>query len=418
MRARLTGGLVKELEAKDRAFEVVDTEIAGLILRVEVSGVMTYYFRYRLPNGRRRIRLGPADRLTVTQARELARRQANEVAGGNDPQAEKKAARTGSLGAYLDGPYQSKIAHLKSRDTMTKTLKRDFAGFMSMPLSTITAWRLEKWRRARLEKGMAAASCNRPLSYLKALMNHARRAGIIKVNPVSEVKSLKEDNGRVRFLSPDERTRLYAALEAREDAARAARVRHNLWLKERGVDPLPGLEGRFCDHLPPLVTLALNTGLRRGELFQLQWADINMSTRLLTVRADAAKSGRARHIPLNESAMDALDKWQSQAGGSALVFPSKTGGVMDNVQTAWERLRKSAGLEDFNFHDMRHDFASRLVAGGVALNTVRELLGHRDFSTTLRYAHLAPGVTAAAVAILDNIAVGAVESTTSESKTA
>jgi len=70
---------------------------------------------------------------------------------------------------------------------------------------------------------------------------------------------------------------------------------------------------------------------------------------------------------------------------------------MTDVKTAWLELLKSAGIVGFRWHDMRHDFASRLVMAGVPLNTVRDLLGHADIKMTLRYAHLAPDSKAAAV---------------------
>ena len=84
------------------------------------------------------------------------------------------------------------------------------------------------------------------------------------------------------------------------------------------------------------------------------------------------------------------------------MFPSpKGGGMMDNCKSAWEHLLKDAGIEGFRWHDMRHDFASRLVMAGVDLNTVRELLGHADLKMTLQYAHLAPEAKAQAVEALD-----------------
>jgi integrase len=101
------------------------------------------------------------------------------------------------------------------------------------------------------------------------------------------------------------------------------------------------------------------------------------------------------HIPMNETLTHTLTKWkeQTRGDGEKLVFPSpKSGEVMDNCKSAWAKLLKDAGITNFRWHDMRHDFASHLVMNGVDLNTVREFMGHADLKMTLRYAHLAPAV--------------------------
>jgi integrase len=106
---------------------------------------------------------------------------------------------------------------------------------------------------------------------------------------------------------------------------------------------------------------------------------------------------------MNDFVIETLNAWRKQTGGkdSDLVFPSpKTGKIMDNCNRAWKKLLKGAGIESFRWHDMRHDFASQLVMKGADLNTVRELMGHSDMKMTLRYAHLAPKVRRAAVALL------------------
>jgi integrase len=194
------------------------------------------------------------------------------------------------------------------------------------------------------------------------------------------------------------------ALDEREKEMRQARQSHNEWLDEREYEKVPGYQ-HFTDHLKPMILLSLSTGIRQGTLFGLEWGDINFVERILTLRDEIEKSDKTRHTFLNDTVYDVLSKWKAQSpqtGPNALVFPSpRTGKRIDNCDSAWEALLKRAKIENFRWHDMRHDFASQLVIAGVDLNTVRELMGHADLKMTLRYAHLAPENKLQAVKVLD-----------------
>ena len=127
-----------------------------------------------------------------------------------------------------------------------------------------------------------------------------------------------------------------------------------------------------------MVLLSLNTGLRRGELFNLEWRDINSSLSLLTVRSEGAKSGRTRHIPLKGISREVVEKWKQQTAGKGLVFHSPlTGKRFVDAKEAWKNLMLEAQITNYRWHDMRHSFASKLVMAEVNLNTVSELLGQR-----------------------------------------
>jgi integrase len=143
--------------------------------------------------------------------------------------------------------------------------------------------------------------------------------------------------------------------------------------------------------LEPLVLLSINTGVRRGEAFNLTWADVDLKNKLITVEGDTSKSGQTRHIPLNREALDTLTNWKEQGEGKGFVFPGQNGNRLDNVKKSWGNLLDLAKVVSFRWHDLRHTFASKLVMAGVPLNTVRDLMGHSDIKMTLRYAHLAPG---------------------------
>jgi len=173
----------------------------------------------------------------------------------------------------------------------------------------------------------------------------------------------------------------------------AERQRYIEHCKARGLPLLAIRTEEYTDHIRPIVLLALNTGLRRGEIFHLRWGDINLNTKWLTVAGKTSKNNQTRQIPLNIEAMHVLECWRQQCGTVA--------GIADKppttITTVWRSVSARAGLEDFHFHDLRHHFASRLVQSGVDLNSVRELLGHAEITMALRYAHLAPGGLALAV---------------------
>ena len=226
---------------------------------------------------------------------------------------------------------------------------------------------------------------------------------ILDRHPLAGLKLASVDRiGRLRFLSPDEETRLLAALTARDDARRDARAHHNEWLRERGYPERP-VYRTYTDHVTPLLLTLLHTGLRFGEACALSWAGVDLTAAMLTVKGEIAKTDTTRHVPLNKTVLETLKTWKPEhADSGPYVFPGKEEGKpLTDIKTAWRQILKSVKgtpIAGFRVHDLRHTFASKLVQAGVDLNTVRELLGHTDIKMTLRYAHLAAEHRAAAVA--------------------
>ena len=229
---------------------------------------------------------------------------------------------------------------------------------------------------------------------------------LLDFHPLAKVKPSKVDQAaRIRFLSDEEERRLREALDAREARIRAARMSGNAWRRTRGYAERAEIEvDAFADYLKPLVLLALNTGLRRGELLQLTWVDIDLERRMLTVRGEGAKSGRTRYVPLNVEALAVLRGWKGNAGLEAGTAFTRHGADLASVRKSWAGLLEAAKIEHFRFHDLRHSFASKLVMRNVSINTVRELLGHSDLKMTMRYAHLSPDHKHAAVERLMEVA--------------
>jgi len=402
MRQKITTELVRKLPLTD--VDIHDTTLRGFVLRCRASGHHTY----RVTIGRGRVvTVGPVDRLMPVEARELARRILADVVRGHDPIAAKKQARAAmTFSTYLTDHYEPwKLEqHKRGKETIQR-LRSVFEDFGALKLSDLTTWTVEKWRTERLKgahgKKPKPATVNSHLTMLKAALAKAVAWKLLPTHPL-DVKPIKTDKtGRVRYLTPDEDTRLRAALDARDAARRTRREQANVWRRERGYAEWPP---DAPDHLTSIVIVALNTGLRKSEICQLRWSDVDLVRAQLTVRGTGAKSAQTRYLPLNTEALDVLRSWQQTTdqtdGTSHLFIGTKDGARLYDVKTAWRPVVKAAKLTDFTFHDLRHTFASRLVMASVDLNTVRELLGHADITMTLRYAHLAPGKLADAVATL------------------
>ncbi|ODS23034.1 hypothetical protein AB835_11120 [Candidatus Endobugula sertula] len=413
--AKLTTSKIKSLSPVEKPYEVLDTDIKGFLLRVQPSGYMGFYYSYYTTAGKRqRIKIGQFGVLSAAQARDKAIKYAAQVADGIDIQAEKSQnkqaavdAQKKTLKAFIDDHYKTwALTNQKSGQVTLDSLDYSFSDYYNLPLHEITVSLVDKWRTEKRKNGGKASSINRCTSTLKSALNKAVEWEVISENPLKKLRPLKVDtNPNVRYLTPEEEQRLHSALEARDNDIKQARERTNLHRQERGYELLPSLlECSYGDRMTPLITLSLKTGLRRGEAFDLQWQAVNFDTQTITIHAETSKSNKTRHIPLSPLALETLQNWRKQAPKTDdnRVFPAdeEKGGRLDNVRKSWGNILKVAQITNFRWHDMRHDFASQLVMKGVPLNTVRELCGHADLNTTLRYAHLAPDHKAEAVALL------------------
>ena len=162
------------------------------------------------------------------------------------------------------------------------------------------------------------------------------------------------------------------------DASKARQNRLNAGDEERLNEALK--QSRLW-YLEPLVKLAIETGMRRGELLSLKWAGVDFLQR--TARLEDTKNGHSRTIPLTPTAIKLL---QLLPKNSDLIIP-----ISGNaVRLAWERLRAKAQLPDLRFHDLRHEAISRLTEMGLTVPEVAMISGHRDYKMLARYTHIRP----------------------------
>jgi len=271
---------------------------------------------------------------------------------------------------YLQWAKVNKKSSTYSRDIYI--MRRLDGEFEKKNIQDITTWQIEKYKAKRGEN-LKPASVNRELALLKHFFSKAVDWKKIKENPARGVKRLKGETKRVRYLVSDEIQIL-----------------------------LSNCDGLLRGLLKPLVTVACHTGARKGELQNLKWPEVNFELGFISLLD--TKNGERREIPMNETVKATLKVMKRM---SEFVFPNRNGKRIDDaqIQITFTEAVKRSGIEDFHFHDLRHTFASTLAMAGVELNDIRELLGHKNMSMTLRYAHLSPKHKAKVVNILDQVLV-------------
>jgi len=411
MPMKLTKRVIEALEPKAQPYDVRDSLCRGFLVRIEKKS-KTFWFAFSAHKfgGRRgqRIYLGEFPGRKVEGMRAEADAAKADVGKGIDPRLSRKEKRAqaekeklATLKTFLDDKFEPwAVAHMRSAKDQLTRIRSDFADHLTKPMTGFHEVMIEGLRQKWKKEGLNPKTINRDVQRIGSVLSRAVEWGVLDRHPLKGLKPMKYNKTpRVRYLSPTEEAALREALIKREDRMRAERVRMNEHLAARGKELLPSYEGDYLDRLRPLVLVALNCGLRRGELFSLHWENVRLDEKWLTVIAATAKSGQTRRIPLNNEALAVLTTWRDrQTDTSGLVFSGADGARLTNITKSWNRVVKSAGVTGFHFHDLRHSFASKLVQAGVNLNTVRELLGHKDLETTQMYAHLDPQNLIAAVA--------------------
>jgi len=396
---------VRDLQPTGKRETFFDAKEKGLFFRMYPSGRKTYFLNYAHGGV---VKIGDADILTAQQARRKARRERSKIEDGIDPKEARKKKQAGTFADYFKNYYQAHIEQNQRGAKQALVRYRYLSNHKligKVQLSAFDPFKIERFQSQRRKDGVKGSTINRDVSAIQAMLEHAVKNGFLAVHPFKgKVSRLREPSEHPRYLLPEEETRLREALKARDDKSREERKRNNARRKKRNYKLKPEI-GLYSDHLTPLVLTAMLTACRRAELFNLTWQDIDLQAKTLTVRAEVAKSGKTLTVPLREEALEVLATWQqltrySQPGD--YVFPNEKGQRFDNIKKSWGNLMEAAKITNFRFHDLRHHCASKMVQNNIDLYVVKEWLGHSDFKTTQRYAHLAPDNLKAAAREMDS----------------
>jgi integrase len=295
-----------------------------------------------------------------------------------------------SFSDFFDGEYLPVSKTNKKPESWRKEVEH-FKNWLEpelglLPMKQIAPFNIEKLKKQMLRKGRSPRTIQYCLATFRQCWNHARVIGLVKVDsPTKAVKIPKFDNKRLRFLTMAEAECLLNKLKDRSE------------------------------QVYQLALLSLHTGARAGELFSLEWGNVDLPNEVLTVRD--SKSGRTRYLYLTQQGKSVFENMASEVKTGDLVFKDKNGKKIGKISNTFTKTVEVLGLNNgvtdrrqkVIFHTLRHTFASWHVQNGTDLYTLKDLLGHHSITQTERYSHLRPdGLKKAAKMFDRNVAQGKV----------
>ncbi len=337
-----------------------DSELSGFGVRLYASGKKSFVYSYRFEGRKKLIALGSIHKITLDEARNIARIKAVQVIKGEDPDIRTQNSNSDNV-AHFCTVYMERHAskHKKTWQADKRRIDRNLLPIWSnMSMRAITKSDVINLH-SNIGKN-AHYEANRTMSLISALFEFAKEWGYLDEmhpNPTKNIKKFKEEK-RDRWVTPEEIPALMEAIEAESNIyARMA------------------------------ILMYLFTGARKSELLQAQWTDIDFGRKEL--RIEDTKAGRVHYIPLSTPAIDLLNKIP-KLPDNPYLFPGQISGKhLVNISKPWYRIKKQANLENVRLHDLRRTVGSWLAQSGNSLHLIGQVLNHSNQRTTAVYARFA-----------------------------
>lgn len=350
-------------EGKKR-IKFCDKMLPGLIIIVTAtSSGGSYFLRYKNGAGKTSyIKIGRSNEITLADARKKAKLLKLEISNGADPSNEKRVQKAvPTLSAFYEEHYKPYAAVHKrsaSSDHQLYTCRLE-SRFGHLKLNQITKTMIISFHNELRESGLAGATCDHYVKFLRHAFNLAIQWDILKDNPASGAKLFNLDNKMENYLDSEQLERLFSVLK---------------------TDP----NRPVC----MIIMLLISTGARLNEVLTATWSQINRETRTWKIPALNSKSKKVRSVPLNDSALDIINQLDTEGVFEYLFVNRVTRKPYTNIHKYWQKLRTKAQMEKIRIHDMRHTYASLLANSGRSILEISRILGHSTVKVTERYSHL------------------------------
>jgi integrase len=354
-----------------RKIDFYSDTLPGFLLEVRASGGRTYYQRYHDQAGRlKAYKLGSAADITLDKAKKLAMKVRSRAVVGEDPvEAKREQRAVPTYGEFAPRYLAHTATYQRSPETTEQYMRKHIVRrWGKVLLSDIRQEDVAGWLGEMARKGLAPATIERARVVFSHSLKLALQWGVpgLTKNPVVGIPRPPLNNARERYLTTEEAQRLRSAVE---------RSRNK--------------------QLKYIVGLLIHCGCRVSELLQAEWSQFDLERRLW--RIPQSKTGKARFVPLSQGALDLIAELPRYQGCPYLIPNPKTKKPWVGIFMSWDTARKQAGMPDLRIHDLRHSAASFMAAAGIDLYTIGKVLGHANYKTTQRYAHLQSDQLIAAV---------------------
>lgn len=308
---------------------------------------------------------GAKDKESAKALEDAERFNLRQIQGGIKKREEKKYSINKAIDLYLNYSKLHKKDYIHDI-SKTKSIKNFFK---NKNIDDILTKDIENYiKYLRLEKKLSNATINRYLAALKKMFNIAIANEMLHRNPCVNIKKLKENNEKIRYLTIEEEKRLFEVLP---------------------------------EHIKPIVVCALQTGMRRSNILNLRWEQIDFEYNFIEIEKQENKGHKIIRIPISEKLLTELKTIGIKNNGYVFINP-ETQKPYNTIRKAWLSALKRANIENFRFHDLRHTVATRLVERNVDIRTVQEIMAHSSISTTQRYMHPTPKRKLEAIAVLNS----------------